>query len=183
MNPAPPTIARWVLHYRTLADDKAAIQRREVRIHTVHPRRMQLVGFCELRQAERTFSFLGIAKVEDAATGEEIDFDAWLTAYISMRRTRAASERPKPTATDALLTVLRAIKRIDSGRVAAWGPIERALRVLSMSRSINALDCQAFTPLDELRLALEVLCERRAPGHTERSTWRDRAAKACRALC
>lgn len=83
---AAPVLARWTIRYRSID----ATTTRTVRITRVHPRKHQIVGWCELRNQERTFSLFAIEEARDATTGEILDLNEWMTAY---RRSRRSSKK------------------------------------------------------------------------------------------
>lgn len=82
-----PVFGRWRLNYVTFRDDGTREHtQRVVRILEVMPTKRQIRCWCELRQAERTFSLFFLEPPIDMETGEVIDVEAWLTAYRSLRR-------------------------------------------------------------------------------------------------
>lgn len=82
-----PVLARWTIRYRS----SSATTTRNVRITRVHPRKHQIVGWCELRGQERTFSLFAIDQALDTDTGEVIDLNEWMAAYRKSRRSKQAT--------------------------------------------------------------------------------------------
>lgn len=66
---------------------------RYVRILEVKPRLEQIVCWCEMRRAERTFSLPRIERAADGETGELIDVTAWLEDYKRSRQRTLEAER------------------------------------------------------------------------------------------
>lgn len=91
----PPSefLAHWCIDYDSCDGDP---QPHRVFLLRVHTRLMCLMCFCEVAGSLRTFSWSGIHAVRDATTGQPVDFEAWIAAY--MARQFAAEPRPLRTA-------------------------------------------------------------------------------------
>lgn len=81
-------LARWRITYLGRNQDATP---RVVRVHKVQPNAARITGFCELRQAERTFSLHYVRFVEDADTGLPVNLADWLAQY---RKTRKVARPP-----------------------------------------------------------------------------------------
>lgn len=87
--PPPPVYGRWTIIYQGRGDGDDLVETtRTVRVLEVKPRLMQLICWCELRQARRTFSIMYIRQAADAETGEIIALGQWLEDYQRQRRNR-----------------------------------------------------------------------------------------------
>jgi len=78
--PPSESLAHWCIDYDSC---EGGPQPHRVHLLRVHTRLMCLMCYCEDGGTLRTFSWSGIQAVRDAQTGQAIDFEAWIAAYMA----------------------------------------------------------------------------------------------------